>query len=217
MEEAAAAGAQRGPGREQRQPRQTERRGLGRGPPLPQRPLRPRPEPPTASGRSPSLLPSLPGPRAGAGGRPAGSLTGLRRAAQRSGQAAGAPPAALQQHGRHSCARWAGGRLRPRSCPAARAAAIPRRPAAPGAAFARHRPAAPGTPGAVVRERTVRAVVAVGMASPRGGRGCGSSPQPPEGSGRSCDGAGGCACAGVSFACSPRSPPRREGHGPCPL
>lgn len=52
-------------------------------------------------------------------------------------------------------------------------------------AFTRHRPAAPGTPGAVVRERTVRTA---GMASPRGGRGSGSSssPQPPEGCGGMC-------------------------------
>lgn len=106
--------------------------GLGRGPSLPQRPLRPRPEPPDASGRSPSLCPPGQARRAGAGGRPAGSLTGPWRAAQRSGQAAGAPPAALQQHGGHGGARWTGGRLRPRSCPAARAAAIPTRPAAPG-------------------------------------------------------------------------------------
>lgn len=99
----------------------------------------------SAHARSPQTPPAALPPRTlparpGAGGRPAGSLTGLRRAAQRSGQAAGAPPAALQQHGRHGGARRAAGRLRHRSCPAARAAAIPTRPAAPGS---RVRPAPP--------------------------------------------------------------------------
>lgn len=130
--EAAAAAAERGPGRERRQPRRTERRGLGRGPSLPRRPLGPRPEPPDASGRSPSLCP----PRAGPAGRSRrGSLTGPWRAAQRPGQAAGAPPAALQQHGGHGGARWTG-----------RAAPAPLLSRRPGRGDPPHAQAAPREP-----------------------------------------------------------------------
>lgn len=104
------------------------------------------PYPRTEAGREAAAIPS---PHIGSAWRPAGSLTQLGLAAQRSGQAASAPAAGLQQHGRHlSAGAGLGGSSGLTAAAASsRPAHVP--PPGPGAAI-------PTRPGAPSRDRRAR-------------------------------------------------------------